>query len=308
MQPLELIQQGKLKRYFRATRKLNSSGLVSHITQRVAGKEPLFLEESDYLFMLGLLKEISSNYSLRIFAFCLMQNHIHLLLSPKEENLYDAMRDLFSRYAMGFNRKYERKGHLFGGPYRQAVCCDDGYLLAASLYIHLNPVKAGIEEDPTNYRWSSVRLYADDDAPKSFVDPDFVLSLLSTVKPKKQKEYRRLLMQGSGIEAGHVLEQEDAVEQFCSTLASIFPRLFKRIDKKKHVAESSGIDLLSMVELDRRIEDMKNSCFSSRAPESKRAKKFLIEQLISRGFKRSEIAEKLDMSRKTVYNIIKSST
>ena len=71
-----------------------------------------------------------------------MPNHVHLLLSPTESNLYDAMRDVFARYAMMFNRKYERKGHLFGGPYRQAVCLDDSYLLAASLYIHLNPVKA----------------------------------------------------------------------------------------------------------------------------------------------------------------------
>lgn len=308
MEPLELLQQGKIKRYFRATRKLNSPGLVSHITQRAAGKEPLFLEESDYLFMLGLLKEISSNYALKIFAFCLMQNHIHLLLSPTEENLYDAMRDLFSRYAMGFNRKYERKGHLFGGPYRQAVCCDDGYLLVTSLYIHLNPIKAGIEKDPIHYRWSSVRLYTDDNSPRSFVDPDFILRLLSTAETKRRKEYRRLLMQGRGIEIGHVLEQEDAIERFCSGLASIFPRLFRRVDVKKHVAESSGIDLLSMVDLERRIEDMKNNYFASRAPESKKAKKFLVEQLISRGFKRSEIADKLGVSRKTIYNILKSTT
>ena len=72
----------------------------------------MFLENNDYIFMLGLLKEIAQNYSLNIYAFCLMPNHLHLLLSPKEKNLYDAMRDLFSRYAMKFNRKYERKGHL----------------------------------------------------------------------------------------------------------------------------------------------------------------------------------------------------
>ena len=135
--------------------------MVSHITQRAAGKEPLFLENWDYLFMLGLLKEIANNYALRIYAFCLMQNHIHLLLSPEEENLYDAMRDLFSRYAMKFNRKYERKGHLFAGPYRQAVCLDESYLLAASLYIHLNPVRAGVVLEPQSYRWSSCRLYVD---------------------------------------------------------------------------------------------------------------------------------------------------
>ena len=87
MDPLELIRQGKIKRYFRATRKLNIPDMVSHITQRAAGKEPLFLENGDYLFMLALLKEIANNYTLRIYAFCLMQNHIHILLSPEEANL-----------------------------------------------------------------------------------------------------------------------------------------------------------------------------------------------------------------------------
>ena len=90
--------------------------------------------------MLGLLKEISGKHALTVLSFCLMPNHVHLLLKTGEKNLDQAMRDLFSRYATWFNRKYERKGHLFGGPYRQAVCLDDAYLLAVSIYIHLNPV------------------------------------------------------------------------------------------------------------------------------------------------------------------------
>ncbi|MDZ7696567.1 MAG: transposase [Deltaproteobacteria bacterium] len=144
----ELIRQGKIKRIFRAKQKLTVPDIVSHITQRAAGKEPLFLEEADYLFMLANMKDITQKRSLEMFAFCLMPNHIHLLVSPREGELNEAMRDLFSRYAMMFNRKYERKGHLFGGPYRQAVCLDDAYLLVASLYIHMNPVRAGLVEDP----------------------------------------------------------------------------------------------------------------------------------------------------------------
>lgn len=174
MDVLDLISQGKLKRYFRAKRKLNAPGLISHITQRSAGREPMFIEDDDYLIMMGLMKEIAGNYSLKIFALCLMPNHCHILMSPDEENLYDAMRDLFSRYVMRFNLKYERKGHLVGGPYRQAVCLDDSYLLAASLYIHLNPVKASLAENVTDYRWTSSRLYTKTDSPASFVDPSFI--------------------------------------------------------------------------------------------------------------------------------------
>jgi putative transposase len=308
MDPLDLIQQGKISRYFRSTRKLAVPTLVSHITQRAAGKDPLFIEDGDYLFLLGLLKEISGKYSLKIFAFCFMPNHVHLLLSPNEENLYDAMRDLFARYARWFNRRYERKGHLFGGPYRQAVCFDDRYLLAASLYIHLNPVKAEIEEDPIHYRWSSVRLFCEDNVSKSFVDPDFILGLLSKGEMKKKKEYRRLLMQGGGIETDHVLEQEDAIERFCLKLMSTFPRLFRQVDSKKHVLSTSGIDLMSMEALEGQIKDMEKESFYSRDPKSKIARKFIIEQLIARGYKRSEIAKKIGVSRKTIYNVLKSDT
>jgi putative transposase len=305
MDPIDLIKDGKIRRYFRATKKLNAPNLVSHITQRAAGAEPSFLEDSDYLTMLGLLKEIAENYSLRVFAFCFMPNHVHLLFSPTEANLYDAMRDLFSRYAMQFNRKYERKGHLFGGPYRQAVCLDDSYLLAASLYIHQNPVRAGLARDPLKYRWSTCRLFCKTNAPKSFVDPHFILKLLSKGELSRKEEYRRLLKQGGELETGHVLEQEDAIERFRSKLATMFPSVFKRIANRGQIAAFSGIDLLDIEALEKQIEAVREGKLPSK-PESRRAKKHLIEQLIARGYRRGEIAERLCISRKTVYNIMNS--
>ena len=305
MDPLELIRDGKITRYFRATRKLNAPNMVSHITQRAAGKEPLFLEDGDYLTMLGFLKEIATNSMLKIYAFCLMPNHIHILLSPEEENLYDAMRDLFSRYAMKFNRKYERKGHLFAGPYRQAVCLDDSYLLAASLYIHLNPVKAGFVPDPQTYRWSSCRLYYEDNAPKSYINYDFILGLLSNSEIENKEKYRMMLNQGSEPETGNVLEQEDAIERFQSKLSSMFPSIFKIVDKKRQLAGLLGVDdILTMEQLEKQIETVGNE--NNSRPESRKARKFLIEQLIARGYKRSEISERLGVSRKTVYNILKA--
>jgi putative transposase len=302
---LDFPGQGKIKRHFRATRKLNVPNVVSHITQRAAGKERLFLEDKDHLFMLWLLKEIARNYSLTMYAFCLMPNHVHLLLNPREENLDDAMRDLFSRYARMFNRKYERKGHLFGGPYRQAVCLDDIYLLTASLYIHLNPVRAGLVNDPLSYRWSSCGLYTEADAPKAFVTPDFILDLLSGDKSEKRQRYRHLLEDSGELNIEEVMEEKDAIERFRRALSSKVPSLSQWIAKKKQVSSPSGIDILDMDELERQIKAMKKTRFANK-PESIKAKKFLIEQLISRGYKRGEIAERLGIYRKTVYNILKS--
>ncbi|MFO7970596.1 MAG: helix-turn-helix domain-containing protein [Desulfobacterales bacterium] len=216
------------------------------------------------------------------------------------------MRDLFSRYAMKFNRKYERKGHLFGGPYRQAVCFDDNYLLAASLYIHLNPVKASIVADPIEYRWSSIALYCNENAPKSFVDPHLILDFLSQHKKDGRKKYQTLLKHGSGIDTGHVLEQEEAIERFGSKLAALFPSLFKKIEQKKKITNPLGMNLLGLETLEKKIEEVKKKSVGN-SPESRKAKKYLIEQLLARGFKKTEIAERLGITRKTVYNILKVS-
>jgi putative transposase len=291
-----------MNRFFRATKKLNVPNLIFHITQRAAGKEPLFLEDGDYLFMLGLMKEISRNHSLNMYAFCLMPNHLHLLFSPANANLYDTMRDLFSKYARNFNRKYERKGHLFGGPYRQAVCLDDSYLLAASLYIHLNPVKAGLATDPLSYRWSSCRLYCDSGVGKSFVDPNFILDLMSKNVGRK-KEYRLLLQRGMDLEMGQISAREDTIEKFLSKFASLFPSAFSKLTRRNQVLGQSRMDLLSLKTLEVLVEQERNSRTRS-TPESRKAKKYLIEQLIARGYKQIEIAEKLGVSRKTIYNIL----
>ena len=302
MDVMDLMAEGKVKRFFRARRKLTAPNIVSHITQRAAGKEPLFLEHQDYLHMVWLLKDVAKNASLRIYAFCLMPNHVHLLVSPREENLHDAMRELFSRYASNFNRKYERKGHLFGGRYRQAVCLDDSYLLAASLYIHLNPVRAGLAPNPVEYRWSSCRLYTDRTVGKSFVDAGFILSLL----PENKKEkYVGLLERGMALELGEVMEQEEAIENFREKLIFLYPLIFARVARMKKVVGHSGLELMGMEELEDLVSDTKEGPYPGK-PKGREAKRYLIEQLVSRGYKREYIAKQLGISRKTIYNILKS--
>ena len=202
---------------------------------------------------------------------------------------------------MRFNRKYERKGHLFGGPYRQAVCLHDSYLIAASLYIHLNPVNADLSQTPIDYRWSSCRLFWYKNTPKSFVDPDFILRILPGEDAKKKRRYRQLLKRGVALKAGVIFEQEDTIEQFRNQLADHFPSLFEKIDWKTLISDFSGINLSDTTDFDRQIKKLAAKKFPNKAEDTK-ARKYLIKQLIARGYKRTEIAEKLGISRKTVYN------
>jgi len=295
---------GREQRLFRARYKLRMPGLVSHITQRAAGKESLFLQDDNYLFMLGLLKESAEKFNLCYYALCLMPNHIHVLVKPKGKNLSDAMRSIFSRYAAGFNRKYERRGHLFGGPYRQSVCLDDTYLLSASVYIHLNPVRAGLVEDASEYRWSSSALYCQDNPKVSFINPVPVLELVENDGQKARRKYRQILDKAMGAEPDNAFEHEGAVERFCIRLSEIFPSLFRRLGKKKKDDQSDTPCLLEVTELEKRLKQLEGS--RSRNVESRKARKYIVEQLIARGYKKTEIAVKLGISLRNVYHILNS--
>ena len=175
MDVLELIKEGKISRYFRSRKKLIDAGLISHITQRAAGKDVLFIDDNDYRTMMGLMKEISPKYEVSVFAFCLLPNHIHLLVRPANDNLHLFVRDLCGRYATKFNKRYERRGHLFGGSFRQSVVLNESYLLAVSFYIHLNPVRAGLTNDACGYPYSSCRHYTRERLSRSFKRKDTIL-------------------------------------------------------------------------------------------------------------------------------------
>lgn len=172
------------------------------------------------------------------------------------------------------------------------------------MYIHLNPVKAGLVSKAEAYRWSSVRLYCDEDAPQAFVDHRFVLNVLAPNWEGAKDIYRDLLNRGKQVETEQVFEQEDVIDRFRSSLAGLFPALFRRMISRNRTMEGAGLELLSTEALDERIDNLKDNFFT-RDPETRLAKKFLVEQLISRGYKRGEIAERLGVSRKTVYNILK---
>jgi putative transposase len=295
---------GNVQRLFRARYKLCTPGLISHITQRAAGREPLFLEKRDYLIMLGLFKESSEKFNLEYYALCLMPNHIHVLLKPREKNLAEAMRSIFSRYAAKFNRRYERRGHLFGGPYRQSVCLDNTYLLTASVYIHLNPVRAGLVEDANQYRWSSSALYCQEKPKESFINPGPILELVDDDLQKARGKYRQIQDKAIGAEPDNALEHEGAVERFCLRLSEIFPSLFKRLGNKKKDEQAESPCLLEVTELERRLKEIDGT--RSRTLESRKARKYIVEQLLARGYKKKEIAERMGISLRSVYNIINS--
>lgn len=285
---ISLIEEGKVKRYFRARKKICFEGAIGHITQRASGKEPLFLEESDYLYMLHLIKETSSKFKSCILSFALMLNHIHLLIRFMDAGMSVYMKNLFERYAKYFNTKYERKGHLFCGPFRSALCFDDSYLLAASLYINFNPEEAGIVENASDYRWSSCALFLEETERSVFVDFKFILSLLDSDIPKARIKYGELLRELKKRKIDNILEQAKALDSIVQMLKENNSLWFR-----EH-------SLLNDYDIEEKIQSLRDKKRLS-CPEEFEAMSFLIGQLESRGFSISEIGEKLNLTRQTIY-------
>lgn len=142
-------------------RKLRSwfLGAKFHITSRGIRKLSLFYDDEDYLEYLSLLKETQCTYPFKLHTYCLMTNHTHLQLETIEIPPGPIMKNLNTKYAKYFNKKYEYTGHVFEKRYGAELIDSPDYELDVSKYIHLNPFKAGIVAAPEDYPWSSCRSY-----------------------------------------------------------------------------------------------------------------------------------------------------
>ena len=131
-------------------------GVALHIIQRGNDRQACFRSDGDYLLYLLHLRELASRHGCAVHAYCLMTNHVHLLLTPSTEDaLSNLMRNLGQRYVQYFNRSHGRTGTLWEGRYRSCIAESARYVLACYRYVELNPVRAGLADNPGNYSWSS---------------------------------------------------------------------------------------------------------------------------------------------------------
>ncbi len=130
-----------------------------HIINRGVEQRVVFTEMEDYEYFIELLCFQSKNYGVTIHNYCLMSNHYHLLVEIHHENLSKFMRQLNSNYAIYFNKKYKRVGHLWQGRFKSWYVTDEAYLYTLILYIEQNPLKAGMVKNVTDYPYSSAHLF-----------------------------------------------------------------------------------------------------------------------------------------------------
>lgn len=159
----------------RTARKKSESGIY-HVMLRGINRQEILSDEEDNVKFLEILSECKKISGFELYGYCLMRNHLHLLIREGKEELGHIFRRIGTRYAYWYNRKYNRVGHLFQDRFKSEPVDDEGYYLTVLRYIHQNPVRAGLCKTLDGYKWSS---YGDYVGKQGITDINFTLELIS---------------------------------------------------------------------------------------------------------------------------------
>lgn len=176
--------------------RLTVPGHPHHVIQRGNNRQPIFLDDADRHRLLGLLAEHAQRSQVAVHAYVLMDNHVHLLLTPQTaEGIPQLMQAVGRSYVRYFNDRHGRSGTLWEGRYRSSLIETERYLLACMVYIDLNPVRAGMVSDPSDFAWSSHRHCIGQHIDK-LVSPHALFWGLGNTPFAREAAYRDLVLSG----------------------------------------------------------------------------------------------------------------
>ncbi len=208
--------------YFYLMRKprVHYEGGLYHVIARGNQRQKVFLDKEDYLKYLKLMDEYLEHHGMAVYAYCLMPNHLHILLEQAaDQPLSRYMQRLQSAYTGYFNRKHKKVGHLFQGRYKSILVDRDAYLLELIRYIHLNPFRAKLEKKVGVYPWTGHAQYLGTHKGDNVrVEAEKVLPMFGKQVQEARKAYFQFVQEGIhqghredlyDLRAGHLLGGED---------------------------------------------------------------------------------------------------
>ncbi len=172
-------------------------GLMYHIINRGNNREAVFLEDEDFEKYLGLIYRFKKKYEFKLFAYCLMTNHVHLLINPTEKGTISRiMQSITVAHTRHYHFKYRRSGHIWQGRFSSPIVSADEYLLNVMRYIEQNPLRAKMVAHPGDYRWSSYRLNVRKEGSRLIDrEENVVFQGLGETVEQQVKAYRDFVMQ-----------------------------------------------------------------------------------------------------------------
>ncbi len=238
-----------------------------HVINRGVEKRKIFIEEKDFFYFLELICTGCREFDINLHSYCLMDNHYHLLIETKKDNLSKFMRSLNANYASYFNRKYKRVGHLWQGRFKSWYVTDYAYIYTLVKYIEFNPLKANIVNDLKEYKYSSYSSFLEKTQLIECLKESFVLSDFRTKEERKE----------------------------------FFETAYDK-DDLKHIAKSSNLVVSPSQKKKLSIKVLQKH-FRNFKTKVERNKK--IKEAIILGYSQSEIAKVLKLSQPAVSNVLR---
>ena len=180
--------------------RVHFTGALYHVMSRGNQGQKIFKDDRDCERYLDFLREGQKRFGHRLYAYVLMGNHVHHLIEIGQTPLSKVMQNILFRYTRYWNRRYKKTGHLFQGRYKAILCEKESYLLELIRYLHLNPVRSKIVNDPGDYAWSSHGAYLRGEA-KTWISVDEVLPHWGKGRAQAITGYRGFVL--DGLTEGH---------------------------------------------------------------------------------------------------------
>ena len=169
---------------------------VYHVTGRGNARQRIYRNEDDRDLFLSLLSHVVDRYGWLCHAYCLMDNHYHLIIQTPKANLSLGMRHLNGLYTQAYNRRHRRVGHLFQGRFKAILVEKEPQLLELCRYVVLNPVRAKRVSHPGEWKWSSYRATAGEASTPEFLTVDSLLGQYCSRDREARKKYRTFVAEG----------------------------------------------------------------------------------------------------------------
>jgi REP element-mobilizing transposase RayT len=167
-----------------------------HVTSRGDRREDIFEDDRDRQTFLETLEQVITQFNWTCYAWCLMDNHYHLLIQTPDGNLSKGMRQLNGVYTQASNRRHGRVGHLFQGRFKAILVDSDAYLLELARYVVLNPVRAGMVKKPDGWAWSSYRASLGLEPAPLWLAEDGLLAMFAKRRSVAQQRYAQFVAEG----------------------------------------------------------------------------------------------------------------
>jgi REP element-mobilizing transposase RayT/predicted DNA-binding protein (UPF0251 family) len=274
--------------------RIQYDGALYHITSRGNARKAIYRDDEDRRIFLDTLLNVNKRYNWICHAYCLMNNHYHLIIETPDGNLSKGARQLNGVYTQIYNRRHHRVGHIFQGRYKAILIEKESHLLEVCRYVVLNPVRAKAVERPEEWRWSSYRGTSGLEKPHPCLTIDWVLEQFSTRKGTAEKKYREFVEAGTGevaiwkkVKGGSILGEDEFVETLMDYIKG--QRDIREIPKSQRYINRPGL----------------KEIFSKEVVNKKSKRNEKIREAAERhGYSQKEVADYLGLHYSTISRLV----